>query len=290
MSHVNWFAVNRRLFDHWLWREDVEPATRFEAWIYILNRANWKDNKTRLGNKFYDVERGSFITSQKKLEEELSWGREKVRAFLDLLKNDGMVTIKTTSLYTKIKVINYDTYQVSQPSDHTANHTAEQPTDHTTEIQARSKVPTTENKVNKDQEGINKEKKLRNPLIPFEGEITFPTNIDTPKCREEWNRWLTEKHAKRKGYKTRDSMETELRRLAKNLQTPDRFCEAIDFSIGKNYTGVFEEAPSRSQNGAKAAPQAFNIRNRNTGLEALAKIRREAEAEEEQQKQLEMIK
>jgi len=83
--------------------------------------------------------------------------------------------------------------------------------------------------------------KNKNPLTPFEGDPVWPLEIDTPQVRQEWNRWLTYKHAKRKTYKTLDSHEAALRRCAKVFLTPERTIAAIEYSIAQGWDGIYEE-------------------------------------------------
>lgn len=239
MSEGNYFVVNRKIFDHWLWKDSKEPATRFEAWLYILNRANWKPSKVLIGNDLVQIPRGSFITSQPKLGECFRWGRERIRAFLLLLESDQMITLECTKQYTRISIVNYDTYQISQPTD--------QATDNPRADSQPAYPSYTENKDKKEKKG-KKDKNL-NPLTPFQGEPVWPAQIDTPTARAEWNRWLTYKHAKRSVYKTLDSHEAALRRCAKQFQTPERMIAAIEFSISQGWSGIFEE--KKNQGGKK---------------------------------------
>ena len=243
MSEGNYFVVNRKIFEHWLWKDSKEPATRFEAWIYILNRANWKPSKVLIGNDLTDVGRGSFITSQPKLAECFRWGRERVRAFLNLLETDQMITLNCTKQYTRISIVNYDTYQISQPTD--------QATDNQQTIPRATNASYTENKDKKEK----KEKKGKNinPLTPFRGEPVWPSEINTPQVRAEWSRWLTYKHQKRKIYKTLDSHEAALRRCAKEFQTPARVIAAIEYSIAQGWDGIYEERKTNGKAQAKGS-------------------------------------
>lgn len=238
MSEGNYFVVNRKIFDHWLWKDNKEPATRFEAWIYMLNRANWKQSKTLIGNELVEIPRGCFICSQPKLASSFRWGRERVRSLLALLEKDQMITVKCTNNYTMICIVNYDTYQITQPTDHTTENqrTVQQTTS------GPYSGPYTENKDKKEnKEKKGKKDKNLNPLTPFEGDPVWPPEIDSFHARQEWNRWLTYKHAKRSVYKTLDSHEAALRRCAKTLQTPERMIAAIEYSISQGWSGIYEE-------------------------------------------------
>ncbi len=101
--------------NHWLWIE--KPFSKFEAWIWLLLHANFKDNKVNLGFELHEVKRGQFITSQEKLSDHFGWSRQQVRSFLDLLKVDGMISHESTTKFTMITICNYDSYQASQPTN-----------------------------------------------------------------------------------------------------------------------------------------------------------------------------
>ena len=112
MTQKGWIALHRTIQDSWLWED--RPFSKAHAWIDMLLLANHDDNKFLFGNELVEVKRGSFITSEKKLMERWGWGNTKVRNFLNLLKNDGMITQKTTSKRSAITIVNYSVYQDKQ--------------------------------------------------------------------------------------------------------------------------------------------------------------------------------
>jgi len=91
-----------------------KPYSNFEAWVYILMRANGTE-KTWNGIK---IERGSFVTSFKNLAEKWEWSWGRVWKYFGKLKEISMVITKSTNKYTVIKVINYSLYNpISSKSD-----------------------------------------------------------------------------------------------------------------------------------------------------------------------------
>lgn len=88
-----------------------EKATRRDAWINLLMRANWQDNRIMFDGNMIDVERGSFISSEVKLAEEWLWSRTKTRKFLRVLEQEGMLTKKRTGNGTTFSIANYREYQ-----------------------------------------------------------------------------------------------------------------------------------------------------------------------------------
>ena len=111
-----WISLHRKILDNPI----LSDSSRYNkkcAWIWLLLKANHKDNKFVLGNDIIMVKRGSFVTSQKKLCKEFKWGNSKIRNFLKLLQKDGMIKVKTTSQATHITICNYDTYQDIQTAN-----------------------------------------------------------------------------------------------------------------------------------------------------------------------------
>ena len=105
-----WISLHRKILDNPILTRG-RAYSRFEAFVYMLLKANHKKNKCVIGNNIIYVETGSFITSQKKLMFEFKWGISKLRGFLELLQNDHMIKIDSNSYSTMITIINYDTYQ-----------------------------------------------------------------------------------------------------------------------------------------------------------------------------------
>ena len=122
-----WISVHRKIMNHWLWEE--KPFDKRSAWVDLLLLANHQDNKFLLGNELVEVKTGSFITSQSKLMNRWGWGNTKVRNFLKLLKEDGMINYHGKN-YTVIEILNYKNYQKQTDiSYEISNNTEEQQTD-----------------------------------------------------------------------------------------------------------------------------------------------------------------
>lgn len=108
-----WIKLYRDIQDHWIWQN----PQKLKWWLDIILLANYQDNKFLLGNDLMLVERGQFHTSEIKLSERWGVDRKTVRKFLDLLQNDGMISVeKSRQIGTTIKVSNYNGYQAILPS------------------------------------------------------------------------------------------------------------------------------------------------------------------------------
>ena len=104
-----WISVHRQIQEHWLWAD--KPFSKGQAWIDMLMLANHEDKQILFGRKIIDVKAGSFITSEVKLAERWEWSRQKVRDFLDLLKEEKMIDKVSDNKKTTIFIENYAEYQ-----------------------------------------------------------------------------------------------------------------------------------------------------------------------------------
>ena len=118
-KHKGYISLYRDIQDHWLW--DDKPYARGQAFIDLIIRASHADKKICFNGKFFELEKGEFITSILKLSEAWGWSRWKVTAFLALLETDNMISFKTDNKKTTIKVLNFGLYQKSKSDKPTSN-------------------------------------------------------------------------------------------------------------------------------------------------------------------------
>ena len=135
-----WISLHRKILENPILNRS-RVYSNFEAWIWLLLKANHKDNKFMLGSELIKVKKGSMITSQKKLCRQFRWGSTKLRNFLKVLQKDKMILLKTNTQATHISICNYESYQDSQIS----NKTQTKPKQHTHNTRTK-----TNNNVNND--------------------------------------------------------------------------------------------------------------------------------------------
>lgn len=109
MNELNGFIILDRKMLKWEWYQDTNTKILF---LHCLLKANWKDGKFQ-GIK---IPRGSFVTSLKKLSEELSANNQfytvqNVRTSLNHLISTNEITNKSFTKFRIITVNNYDKYQ-----------------------------------------------------------------------------------------------------------------------------------------------------------------------------------
>src|SRR5689334_11132721 len=86
----------RSLQDHWLFRER-RRFSRCEAWIDLLMLASWSDHPVCLMGFLYRVQRGDVLRSQRELAKRWNWSEKKLRGFLKMLQQDGMIEVQTAT-------------------------------------------------------------------------------------------------------------------------------------------------------------------------------------------------
>ena len=104
-----YIKLYRQLSEHWLWKD--KPFSKAQAWVDILFLVNHAPKKFPLGNELVMVERGSHITSIRKLAGRWGWSNVKVTSFLKLLKDDEMLDFFSDTKKTVLSVANYGIYQ-----------------------------------------------------------------------------------------------------------------------------------------------------------------------------------
>ena len=159
-----WISLHRKILDNPVLTRGRQYS-RFEAFVYMLLKANHKDNKALIGNNLIIIKKGSFITSQKKLMKEFNWGSSRLRTFLKLLESDGMIETNTNTISTHITVNNYKELQGLR-------NTNELQTKHK---QTANKLQTkTNNNVNNDN-NVNKKEIFIKKVFEFKKEYDKET-------------------------------------------------------------------------------------------------------------------
>lgn len=115
-----WIKLHRNLADHWLWED--KPFSRGQAWIDLLFMVNHKENKTFIDGRLEEVKRGQTITSIRKLCDRWGWSNTKVKKFLLMLEQDGMIDVKSDSKKTVVTIVKYEVYQDSESEKTTVKH------------------------------------------------------------------------------------------------------------------------------------------------------------------------
>ena len=105
-----WISLHRKIIENPIFKER-RTFSKFEAWIWMLLRANHSEGKFLLGNHMLNVKRGSFVTSQQQLCKQFNWGTTKLRSYLKLMETEDMIVVNPLAKATCITISNYDSYQ-----------------------------------------------------------------------------------------------------------------------------------------------------------------------------------
>jgi hypothetical protein len=109
-----YIRLYRSLIEHPLMNQ--LPAAWFRIWVAILLGVNWKPGKWWDGTREVIVPAGSMITSVDKLAKKSKSTVRQTRNALEYLKTTNTLAIKTTSHYSIVTVVNWDSYQnASEP-------------------------------------------------------------------------------------------------------------------------------------------------------------------------------
>ena len=179
-----WISLHRGITKNWTWED--KPFSKGQAWIDILLMVNHEDKKILFDNELLTVERGSRITSIRKLCNRWGWSNSKVRAFLALLEQDEMMAYKSDTRKTVLTVVNYNDYQSEEKRKTPLKHhssTTETPLKHTN---------------NNDNNDNNDNKKKSKAFSPSSIEYvlteklaeTIKHNIEYAKIPENLNKWV----------------------------------------------------------------------------------------------------
>lgn len=105
-----WIRIHRKIADA-SWFNKSEYV---HLWLYLLLKANHKDQEIFIGNEKVLVKRGQLLTSRHKLSEVVHVQENKIYRILKCFENEHQIEQHKTHKYTVISIVNYDTYQKSE--------------------------------------------------------------------------------------------------------------------------------------------------------------------------------
>lgn len=114
-TNRGWICLHRDIQEHWLFNFD-EPD-KFMAWIDLLMSANHEDNKFMIKGRIIECKRGQIAMSQLTLQKRWKMSQNKLKRFLVLLKNEGMIDFETNDVTTIITICNYSKFQDIERTD-----------------------------------------------------------------------------------------------------------------------------------------------------------------------------
>lgn len=105
-----WFAVDRKSISHPFFKRS--ERSEYEAWVWLIAHAAWKETHHYVNGKRHDVKRGELFTTLRELQSSWMWPSDKkVRGFLKRLNDERMIDAETSRGKTQITICNYSLYQ-----------------------------------------------------------------------------------------------------------------------------------------------------------------------------------
>ena len=120
-SLTNYITLSRDLFNHEIW--DSKPFSKGQAWIDLIQLANYKDKKTIYKGEVIVCKRGDVNLSFLELGRRWGWDRMTVRRFIEFLEEQKMCATNVSTHRTTITLINYDKYNISCATNTTTDTT-----------------------------------------------------------------------------------------------------------------------------------------------------------------------
>jgi hypothetical protein len=110
-ANNGYILLHRSLRDHPL--ADSQPAAWFRVWVLILLMVNWKPKLWFDGHRQVYIPAGSMITSLRNLSRRTGSTIKEIRGAIQYLLAARSIVVETAHNWTKITVLNWDTYQSS---------------------------------------------------------------------------------------------------------------------------------------------------------------------------------
>lgn len=104
-----WIKLYRSIQDNDLWL--AEPFSKGQAWADLILSANHKPGIFWVRQVQINLERGQLGLSEITFSKRWKWSRGKVRRYLAMLENRGMIVQQKTPVTSVITICNYSTYQ-----------------------------------------------------------------------------------------------------------------------------------------------------------------------------------
>ena len=109
MMAEGWVKLHRKLMDNDLWKE--KPFSRGQAWVDLIMLASHKDKEFLFDSVYLPIYKGEIITSKRKLGTRWGWSNSKVDKFLFELEKVKILSVKSDTKKSTLKITNYEQYQ-----------------------------------------------------------------------------------------------------------------------------------------------------------------------------------
>ena len=234
--------IHRKIIKEWEWYSNTNDT---RLWLHCLLSANWEDSWFE-GIK---IERGSFVTSLKKLSLETKLTQRQIRTSLEHLKSTNNLTINSNNKFSIITINNYNKYQLAT-NEMTSNRQA-------IDKQSTSNRQAIDNNIIKNnKKQINEKEKDIYKYISKkkENENIEKKYFESLKVNTIFNEFL-ELRKKLKAVNTDRAINMLINKL--NEYDEETQYEMIEQSIINSWKGVFE-LKNKEKKAEQTLPSWFN--------------------------------
>ena len=102
-----YIGLYRKLIDSWIFKD----ALILRVFIYFLCKATKEQAKVDVNGQVISLIPGQLVSGRKHLMEELQLTERQARRSLDELKNNKVIDVRTSSIYSIVTVLKYNHYQ-----------------------------------------------------------------------------------------------------------------------------------------------------------------------------------
>jgi hypothetical protein len=219
-----YIALWRKIEDH-PFAQEAREFSKFEAWIDLLMQAQHEDEPKDvvLGMKILQCHYSETLKSNVTWARRWNWTESKVRRFLKLLKKMGQIEIKNEGVTTRIKIINYSSYD---PKRRTNN-------DDVTSTRRGSDEQVTTDKNAKNEK--NEKNDTNTPPYPPKGEkVIYPDWLN----QKLWNEFKA--HRRRLGKAmTPHAEKLNINKIEKLMEYGHKPEDLINLAIEKGWQGIY---------------------------------------------------
>lgn len=238
---TGFIKLHRKILD-WEWYSDINTRCLF---MHFLLKANFQTKRWQ----GIAIKKGSFVTSLDTLVNEVGLTKQQVRRCLKLLKTTREIKVEANNRFQIITVINYAKYQENQANENTQEtykqrENSRQTTDkeHAGNTQRTRQQHTSNTQRTSTKKGKKESIKKNNlTVIPKKEQFLSTIYFEYQKPLAEWLEY-------RKDLKDQKQWQFQYNKL-KTFSNPQ---EAVDFSIGQGYRGLFEPKQNFNSNNQKS--------------------------------------
>ena len=246
---MGYIVLDRKLFSHWIWDKYGKE------WVDLIQLANFEDKQRLYGNEVKVSKRGMVETTVSRLSARWGWSWHKTDDFINLLKQQEMITVEKSNKTLFIEITNYDKYQFNPQKNaikmrqkcdagsvekygfeegaqkKQCDKNATKPR---TKSEQKANIPIKEKKENKE---INNN--ARTHAREGNSETDWFFVQASPELSEAVNRWVAYKAERRQSYKP-IGLNTLLKKISEKAKTHGdaAVIEAIDEAIASQYQGI----------------------------------------------------